>query len=177
MWIGHRKEFRQFSNPSLSCNTPHRCSTKVSLLRNLPLYSFVPWWVYTPFKMFLFPLSSLAIATPQLGYNYTLAGYTDKRVIGESTVKLYITVSPSPNTRFGVLDVSVLNSKSLTYTTSMCRAVSVIICCKVRIPFKPNVLKCYWDRRTYFDGQYKECIKGLSLCSSWKLWNRERLIV
>ena len=81
--------------------------------------------------MFLFPLPSLAIATPQLGYNYTLAEYTDEEVIGESTVKLYVTASPSPNTRFGVLDVSALNSKSLTYTTSMCRAVSVIICGKV----------------------------------------------
>lgn len=53
----------------------------------------------TPFVMFLFPLPSLAIATPQLGYKYKLAGYNDAQVIGKSTVKLYVTESPSPNTR------------------------------------------------------------------------------
>lgn len=49
--------------------------------------------------MFLFPLPSLAIATPQLGYKYKLAEYTDDQVIGESTVKLYVSASPSPDTR------------------------------------------------------------------------------
>jgi len=37
----------------------------------------------TPLVMFLFPLPSLAIATPQLGYKYKLAEYTDDQVIGE----------------------------------------------------------------------------------------------
>ena len=96
----------------------------------------------TPLITFLFPLPSLAIATPQLGYKYKLANYTDEQVIGESTVKLYVTVSPSPSIRFEVLDVFlILYSKPFTLTSSMCRAVSVIICCRVRIPFKANLLK------------------------------------
>ena len=39
---------------------------------------------------FLFPFPSLAIATPQLGYKYTLKDYTDKKVIGESTALLSV---------------------------------------------------------------------------------------
>ncbi len=46
---------------------------------------------------------SLAIATPQLGYKYKLTGYTDSEVIGKSTVPLYLTACPCPDTPLKVI--------------------------------------------------------------------------